>query len=57
MEGEMKTQPITTAEIKHVLNIAHDAQNIRISNNGNSFEWDEPQAPGVVFSTQRIWRE
>ena len=53
----MKTQPITTEEIKHVLNIAHDAQNIRISNNGNPFEWDEPQAPGVVFSTQRIWRE
>lgn len=50
----METQPITTTEIQHVLKIAHDAKNIRIGNNGNSFEWDEPQAPGVVFSTQRI---
>jgi hypothetical protein len=45
---------ITASEINHVLSIAHEAQNIRIGNNGNSFEWDEPQAPGVKFSTQRL---
>ncbi len=44
----------TEDEIKKVKKIATEAQNIRIVNQGNSFEWDEPQCPGIRFSTQRI---
>jgi hypothetical protein len=46
----------TDEEMAWVKHLATEAINIRIVNNGNSFEWDEPQCPGVKFSSQRANR-